>query len=924
MSTIHQMLTNSSITLPVPLPPGFFFRNGPGSNPLGQRLEPGQSNSKSFACSVDEATITDVNPRLFICKRRKQKQEIELPTESVQFDLKTIEAATSNFSEHNKLGVGGFGEVYKGMLLNGTEIAVKRLSKTSGQGEEKLLVYEFVTNKSLDYFLFDPNKRNQLDWTVRRNIIDADMNPKIADFGMARIFGVDQTVANTARVVGTFGYMSPEYVTHGQFSMKSDVYSFGVLILEIISGKKNSSFYQMDGLVNNLVTYVWKLWENKSLHELIDPFIKEDCKSDEVIRYIHIGLLCVQENPADRPTMSTIYQVLTTSSITLPVPQPPGFFFRNGPGSNPSSQGLVPGFEGMEKWVNLRTTGPTSRELSDASTSNRSSQLVNNQPVGRSMTTYRTAPPDDGQGEEEFKNEVWRLWNNESILALVDPAMGENYDKDEVIRCIHIGLLCVQENPADRPTMSTVFQMLTNTSIILPVPQPPGFVFRVKSEPNPLAERLQPVKSVHTTDGGKISIINILGITVAFAFVITTLLALGYALSRRRKAYQEFATERRSMTTYGTAPPDDGQGEEEFKNEVWRLWNNGSSSELIDPSMGESYDKDEVIRCIHISLLCVQENPADRPTMSIVFEMLTNTFLTLPVPQSPGFVFRVRSEPNPLAERLEPGPSTTMSFACSIDDASITSVSYRFRASTQDPYFLNHNCPNTTTYSSNSTYFTNLKTLLSSLSSPNASYSTGFQNATAGQAPDRVTGLFLCRGDLSPEVCRNCVAFSVNETLTRCPNQREAVFYYEECMLRYSHKNILSTTITNEGEFILSNPNIISPIQNQINQFIVLVLSNMNQAAVEAANSSRKFSTVTTELTALQTLYGLVQCTPDITRQDCMRCLTSSINRMPLSRIGARQFWPSCNSRYELYAFYNETAIETPSPPPPPLRFPGQ
>ncbi|CAL9226551.1 unnamed protein product, partial [Arabidopsis halleri] len=172
-----------------------------------------------------------------------------------------------------------------------------------------------------------------------------------------------------------------------------------------------------------------------------------------------------------------------------------------------------------------------------------------------------------------------------------------------------------------------------------------------------------------------------------------------------------------------------------------------------------------------------------------------------------------------------------------------------FKASAQDPFYLNHNCPNTTTYSSNSTYFTNLKTLLSSLSSPNASYSTGFQYATVGKAPDRVTGLFLCRGDLSPEVCRNCIAFSVNETLTRCPNQREAVFYYEECILRYSHKNILSTTITNEGEFILSNPNIISPIQKQINQFIVLVLSNMNQAAVEAANSSRKFSTITTDRT---------------------------------------------------------------------------
>uniref|UniRef100_A0A1J3HJX8 Putative cysteine-rich receptor-like protein kinase 31 n=3 Tax=Noccaea caerulescens TaxID=107243 RepID=A0A1J3HJX8_NOCCA len=323
--------------------------------------------------------------------------------QSLQFDYTTIEAATDKFSGYNKLGQGGFGAVYKGKLPDETEIAVKRLSRNSGQGttefknevlivaklqhknlvrilgfcvegDEQILVYEFVPNKSLDYFLFDPTKKSQLDWKRRYNIIggitrgilylhqdsrltiihrdikasnillDADMNPKIADFGMARNFRVDQTEDRTRRVVGTFGYMPPEYVTQGQFSTKSDVYSFGVLILEIVCGKKNSSFYQMnDDSGGNMVTHVWRLWNNESPLDLIDPTIRESYEKDEVIRCIHIGLLCVQETPADRPEMSTIFQMLTNSSIILPVPQPPGFFFRNRPNQNPLTFGSEQG-----------------------------------------------------------------------------------------------------------------------------------------------------------------------------------------------------------------------------------------------------------------------------------------------------------------------------------------------------------------------------------------------------------------------------------------------------------------------------------------------------------------------------------------------------------------------------------------------------
>ncbi|XP_010448770.1 PREDICTED: cysteine-rich receptor-like protein kinase 5 isoform X2 [Camelina sativa] len=306
---------------------------------------------------------------------------------SLQFDFKVIEAATDKFSESNKLGQGGFGEVYKGTFPNGLQVAVKRLSKTSGQGEkefknevivvaklqhknlvrllgfclereEKILVYEFVPNKSLDYFLFDSTMKNQLDWTRRYKIIrgiargilylhqdsrltiihrdlkagnillDDDMNPKVADFGMARIFKMDQTEANTRRVVGTYGYMSPEYAMYGKFSMKSDVYSFGILVLEIISGKKNIGSYQMDSSEGNLVTYAWRVWNNESPMEVVDPSFQDSYQINEITRCIHIALLCVQEEAEDRPTMSTVVQMLTTSSIALAAPRPPGCFFQ--------------------------------------------------------------------------------------------------------------------------------------------------------------------------------------------------------------------------------------------------------------------------------------------------------------------------------------------------------------------------------------------------------------------------------------------------------------------------------------------------------------------------------------------------------------------------------------------------------------------
>ncbi|CAI9756530.1 unnamed protein product [Fraxinus pennsylvanica] len=142
---------------------------------------------------------------------------------------------------------------------------------------------------------------------------------------MARIFEGNQDQANTRRVVGTYGYMAPEYAMGGRFSKKSDVFSFGVLILEIVSGRRNTSFYDDDDLSLSLLGYSWKLWNEDNVLDLIDQRISSPSSLAEIKRFIHIGLLCVQGLPVNRPSMSTVLLMLSNEIFDLPVPQHPGF-----------------------------------------------------------------------------------------------------------------------------------------------------------------------------------------------------------------------------------------------------------------------------------------------------------------------------------------------------------------------------------------------------------------------------------------------------------------------------------------------------------------------------------------------------------------------------------------------------------------------
>ncbi|VFQ66598.1 unnamed protein product [Cuscuta campestris] len=315
------------------------------------------------------------------------------------YSISTIMDATHCFSLENKLGEGGFGPVYKGIMADGQEIAIKRLSGGSRQGliefkneliliaklqhtnlvrllgfcihgEEKMLVYEYMPNKSLDLYIFDQSKRASLDWNKRFEIIegiaqgllylhkysrlriihrdlktsnillDQNLNPKISDFGMARIF-TSRSEANTNRIVGTYGYMSPEYAMEGIFSEKSDVFSFGVLMLEIVSGRRNNSLFHADQPLN-LVGYAWELWLEGDGLSLLDPTLKGLCSREQVLRCINVALLCVEDNQLDRPLMSDVVSMLASEGMKLPAPKQPTFRLRRKMArANTPSEGAV-------------------------------------------------------------------------------------------------------------------------------------------------------------------------------------------------------------------------------------------------------------------------------------------------------------------------------------------------------------------------------------------------------------------------------------------------------------------------------------------------------------------------------------------------------------------------------------------------------
>ncbi|XP_042384758.1 putative serine/threonine-protein kinase isoform X1 [Zingiber officinale] len=322
---------------------------------------------------------------LFSCKKHikptEQRTNGFLSVKNIRlFSYVELKSATVNFHPSNKIGQGGFGTVYKGVLMNGVVVAIKVLSTESRQGvseflteidvitnvkhpnlveligccaesSNRILVYEFLENSSLDRALLGRNcDASKLNWHIRSEIclgiargiihlhedlvppivhrdikpsnilLDSNFAPKIGDFGVAKLFPDNITHIST-RVAGTTGYLAPEYALQGHLTKKADIYSFGVVLLEIITGRSNSRSFSECG--KPLLEWVWSLFEENSLIEVVDPAL-EEYPQEQVLRYTKVALFCTQAAAARRPSMLQVVDMLSMpvqlndEEITIP------------------------------------------------------------------------------------------------------------------------------------------------------------------------------------------------------------------------------------------------------------------------------------------------------------------------------------------------------------------------------------------------------------------------------------------------------------------------------------------------------------------------------------------------------------------------------------------------------------------------------
>lgn len=375
-----------------------FFTDKQTSAPPNLTPSSGKSSSKTVSIllgSIGGAALVTVMCFILFCgfsRRIKQRENYKRTDENLAargnfeefiFDYELLRCSTANFDRNNILGRGGFGEVYKGTLSDGRVVAVKKLNERQEitqaaeefltevrvltsvrhrnlvrllgcctRGRQRLLVYEYMSNNSLNKHLFGKIE-SHLSWESRLNIIvgttkglaylhedsivriihrdikcgnillDDKFNPKIADFGLARFFPEDKSHLST-RFGGTIGYTAPEYAVHGQLTEKADIYSYGIVVLEIVSGRKSVDT-NLPEPMQILLQWVWNRYEDNQVLDIVDPTLEGQFPREQVLRVITVALLCTQGSWALRPAMSQVASMLTNNLEIVTQPTQPVF-----------------------------------------------------------------------------------------------------------------------------------------------------------------------------------------------------------------------------------------------------------------------------------------------------------------------------------------------------------------------------------------------------------------------------------------------------------------------------------------------------------------------------------------------------------------------------------------------------------------------